>query len=147
VRINQTCAKRYLYAHLGVLALLLLFPLYRLLTDRLPSFLIKCFLHDRLFLYCPFCGGTRAVEALLHLDFSEALSANPLAVVSIGAALVLDLVALIRLLRGRERLLPLPRAWWILPLVLAIGYAILRNWFMIAHGYDPLGDLGAFWHQ
>jgi hypothetical protein len=81
------------------------------------------------------------------LDFSEALSANPLAVVSIGAALVLDLVALIRLLRGRERLLPLPRAWWILPLVLAIGYAILRNWLMIAHGYDPLGDLGAFWHQ
>lgn len=147
MQINQKSAKRYLRVHLGMLVALLLFPLYRFLTDRLPSFLIRCFLHDRLFLYCPFCGGTRAVEALLHLDFSTAFSANPLAVVLIGAALVLDLVALIRLLRGRECLLPLPFAWWILPLVLAIGYAILRNWLMIAHGYDPLGDLGAFWHQ
>lgn len=147
MQIDKRNAKKYLLVHVGVLTALLLFPLYRFFTDRLPSFLIKCFLHDRLFLYCPFCGGTRALEALLRFDLPAALQANAWAVVLIGLALLLDLVALIRLLRGHKKLLPLPRAWWIVPIVLAVGYAILRNWLMIAHGYDPIGDLGAFWHH
>ena len=139
--------KGYFYLHLGLLAAALLFPLYRVLTDRLPSIWIKCLLHDRLFLYCPFCGGTRAVEALLRFDLGGALTANPLVVVFLLLALILDVVVLIRLLLGREKLLPLPRLWWIVPLAVMIVYAVVRNWLMIAYHYDPLGDLDTFWQR
>lgn len=147
MRLEKTSARRYLCLHLGLLAAVLLFPLYRMLTNQLPRMWIRCVLHDRLFLYCPFCGGTRAVDALLRLDLSAALAANPFVVVLLLLLLILDVIALIRLLRGRKRLLPLPQWSLFFLLAAAIGYAVLRNWLMIAHGYDPIGDLGAFWHH
>lgn len=140
-------ARLYAGLHIALLAALACFPLYRRLADLLPRVWIKCFLHDRLFLYCPFCGGTRAVEALLRFDFATALKANPFAVLLLAVALVLDVIALIRLLGKKERLLPLPKWTWIVLLAAALLYAVLRNWLMIAHGIDPIGDLGAFWNR
>ena len=137
----------YVGLHLVVLAAFAAFPLYRFFTDRLPAFWLKCFLHDRLFFYCPFCGGTRALEAMLRFDFAEAFTANPWVVLLIAFALVLDVVMFVRFLRRKTPLLPFPHWTWILLLVLTVVYGILRNWLMIAYGYDPLGDLGIFWNH
>ena len=147
MRADKKSLKVYLCLHLGLLAAALFFPLYRALTDRLPALWIKCFLHDRLFLYCPLCGGTRAIEALLRLDFVGAFTANPLVVVFLFLALILDAVILIRLLGGKKPLLPFPHLWWTVPLAVMIVYAVVRNWLMIAYHYDPIGDLGTFWQR
>ena len=146
--INKKVGITYLLAHVGLLAVALLLPLYRSFAQSLSSVWFGgCLLHDLLFLYCPLCGGTRALEALLQLDSVTAFVCNPLAVVLILLALLLDVWALIRLLRGHSDLLPIPQwAWKILVAVLVL-YGILRNYLMIAHGVDPLGDLGAFWQS
>ncbi len=123
-----------------------LFPVYRWILSLVNEDKLGCFLHDRLFIYCPLCGGTRAVESLLRLDFVGAFRANAVVVILILLLIALEIVALVRLLRGHERLLPLPRWSWIVLLVLLLGFAVLRNWLMIARGIDPTGDLGQVWN-
>lgn len=135
----------YLLIHAGLLVLVLLFPLYRRVLALLPSAFGGCLVHDLFFLYCPLCGGTRAVSAILRLDFAAAFAHNALVVILILLILVLDLWVLIRLLRGNTARLRLPKRSWIVLLVILLAYAVLRNYLMIAHGIDPVGDLGAFW--
>ena len=137
----------YLILHASLLLLALLFPLYRSLADALTRYIPGCMLHDLCFLYCPLCGGTRAVAALLQLHFLEAMRYNAFVAISLIALLIMDAVALHRLIRNRERILPLPSWSWIPFVALLVGYAILRNYLMIAHGYDPTGDLGFIWNR
>lgn len=144
---NQRAKRLFLWVHIGVLALLLLFPLYRFLAGLLPKTLPECFLHDFLFLYCPFCGGTRALSALLSLHLAESLRANLLVLPAVIALLCLDLRALFRLRRGERTLYPIPTWLWILLLAILLLYGVLRNLLMIRFGYDPLGDLGWFWNR
>ena len=143
--IHKKTGKLYLLIHAGVLLLILLFPVYRLIASRMPSSLTGCLIHDRFFLYCPLCGGTRAVSAILRLDFAEAFANNAFVVLLFFLVLVLDAWALIRLLRGHTNLLPLPSRVWIVLVAVMLFYALLRNYLMIAHGIDPVGDLGPIW--
>ena len=48
----------------------------------------SCVFHDLTGLYCPGCGGTRAMHALLHGQLRQAIGFNPLIAVAIplGAA-------------------------------------------------------------
>lgn len=77
-------------------------------------------------LFCPGCGSTRCLHALVNFDLTGALAMNPLLVVSLPplALLVLHGAGLLP-----RRLLPLrnalaaPNLW----LVALIGYAVLRN--------------------
>jgi uncharacterized membrane protein len=134
------------WIHGGALLAVLLFPLYQWLTSRLSlPFLRGCFLHDYLHVYCAFCGGTRSVGAMLRFDFASAFQYNALVPLLLGLLILLDVIALVRLLRGEEQLFPIPRWVWILGIIVLVGYAILRNYLMIAQGYDPVGDLGVFW--
>ena len=143
--INRKSGKIYLLVHACLLAAVLLFPLYRIVAERITSHLMGCLIHDRFFLYCPLCGGTRAVSALLRLDLATAFANNAFIVILAILALAFDVWALIRLLRGHDNLLPLPGLVWIAFAVAMILYAVLRNYLMIVHGIDPVGDLGAFW--
>lgn len=79
-------------------------------------------------LFCPGCGGLRALHALAHGDPLAALGANAAVVVG-GAALVLGwLVWCAAALRGRAPEPPAPRAvhgWAVCALVLA--FTVVRN--------------------
>ena len=144
--IQKKSAKIYLWLHVALAVALLLFPLYRLLADRVTDVLIGCFLHDRLFLYCPLCGGTRALAALLRLDLVEAFAHNAYVTVLAFLAIALDVWAFVRLCRGKRELLPMPGWAWIALAVSLVLYGVLRNYLMIVHGIDPVGDLGVFWN-
>ena len=137
----------YLVIHAIILAGILLFPLYRSLAASITRYLFGCFVHDFCFLYCPLCGGTRAVAALLRLDLLAALRYNAFVALSAVVLLIMDVVALFRLIAKKERVLPLPSWSWIPFVTLLLIYAVLRNYLMIAHGYDPTGDLGYIWNR
>ncbi|MBQ8441206.1 MAG: DUF2752 domain-containing protein [Clostridia bacterium] len=137
--------KIFLTVHLCLLLLCLLFPLYLKLAKGSFSRFFGCVLHDYLFLYCPVCGGTRAISALLHFEFLDAIRYNALVVALVLFALALDVIALIRLLQKKKTILRLPGWSWILMAVLLIAFGVLRNILMIGYGYDPTGDLGAIW--
>lgn len=144
--IQKKSGKIYLLVHIALLAAILAFPLYRAVAQRISTVFTGCLIHDRFFLYCPLCGGTRAVSSLLRLEIAEAFSYNAFVVLLVIVAIGLDVWAFVRLLRGHTNLLPLPGWIWIVFAVLLILYGVLRNYLMIARGVDPVGDLGVFWN-
>ena len=137
--------RAFLLINAALLLLCLLFPLYTLIVKAVSPNLSGCMLHDYLFLYCPMCGGTRAISALLQFRFLDALRYNAFVVLFVIAALVLDVVALIRLLQNKKTILRFAGWLWILLAVALVLFGILRNVLMIGFEIDPLGDLGAFW--
>ena len=74
----------------GLLAGALL--LYRFPPERY-SFYPSCPVFHYLHLYCPGCGSTRALSALLHGHFSQAMYYNPLFVVLLPLLLSLGGIA------------------------------------------------------
>ncbi|MCW0374816.1 DUF2752 domain-containing protein [Xanthomonas sacchari] len=77
-------------------------------------------------LYCPGCGSTRCLHALVHLDLAHAWTSNPLLVVALPLLAIMALNAAGLRLRPLAPLLKIladPRLWlWVL-----LGYALLRN--------------------
>ncbi|MBR5119659.1 MAG: DUF2752 domain-containing protein [Clostridia bacterium] len=129
----------------GVALLAALFmPLYIKVANWLGGVFGGCLMH-RFFIYCPLCGGTRAIAALTRFQFLEAWNYNALVVLLSVVVLGLDVWVWIRYLQKKEPLIILPRWAWITACVLLVVYFILRNVLMIFFGIDPTGDLVYFW--
>jgi hypothetical protein len=79
-------------------------------------------------LYCPFCGGLRAVHDLTHLDPGAAMARNPLAVIALPFLLFLCARWALPAFTGRpNRRIPVPRwAGWAGFAALVL-FAVLRN--------------------
>lgn len=79
-------------------------------------------------LWCPVCGSTRAVHALLHADLAAAAAYNVLLVLAVPVAGYAWMVWASPRLGGPR--LPRPRiapgVWWGL-LTVALAYGVLRN--------------------
>ena len=89
---------------------------------------IPCWFHALTGYDCPFCGGSRALGALLHGDLAGALRFNAFAVLLLVPAAIAGLVLL-----GRSELgLPIPswrtrRAALIALAVSAVGWWLVRD--------------------
>ena len=92
------------------------------------------------------CGGTRAAEALLRLNLTDALRCNALVVAALPVALVFYLRAWRRLLRGESSLWRAPAWVWIAAVSVMVLFGVARNVLMIGFGIDPLGDLWPVWN-
>ncbi len=143
---KQAGRKQFIIVHLCAIAVILLFPLYLHVVNKLNPALTGCAMHDLLFLYCPLCGGTRALKALLRLDFASAIAYNPFVLLLVVLFITLDVLAFLRLLRGEQRLFVFPRSMWLTFCVLFVLWGILRNVLMIICGIDTTGDLVLFWN-
>ena len=104
--------------------------LWRVNPNQPGSGLPACPFHAMTGLYCPGCGATRAVHALVHGDVVHALAMNPMFTLTLPVVVLLLLHATTRL--------PAPvalaaqrcsdaRVW----AVAVIAFAVLRNlpWF------------------
>ena len=136
----------YIGLHAAIPVFFFAAPLLRLLAGKLPSFLTGCLLHNFFHLYCPLCGGTRAVEALTQGEVLVAWHYNAAVMIFLCGLLVYDAVCLIRMLLGKAGWWSLPQKSWIFVAALFLGYAVLRNLLMIVWGIDPVGDLAWYWH-
>jgi len=97
-----------------------------------------CLLHDVFGLYCPFCGGTRAVGALLTGDLVGALRVNAAVVLSLPLLIWADVRALVRIL-GKKPASPLLPLHPLIPILLFAAFFVLRN-VLLLFGIDPTGD-------
>lgn len=68
-------------------------------------------------IYCPFCGGLRAVHDLAHLDIGGALARNPVAVLALPLIAILWLLWAQQAFTGRRLLTLHAKPWW--------GWAVL----------------------
>ncbi|MCI8516940.1 MAG: DUF2752 domain-containing protein [Hungatella sp.] len=102
-----------------------------------------CLFHALTGLYCPGCGGTRAVGYLLHGDLIKSLQYHPLPVCMATAALIRAAGYLSRRIRKdgscgdrgqRQQVLAMIWAW---VGILLVNWAI-KNWFLVVMGIDLL---------
>ena len=89
-------------------------------------------------IYCPFCGGTRAVGALLTGDLVGALRVNAAVVLSLPLLIWADVRALVRIL-GKKPASPLLPLHPLIPILLFAAFFVLRN-VLLLFGIDPTGD-------
>ena len=137
-------ARRYLIFHLSFFLFAVGFAAWAVTMRRLfPNGYYDCFMNDVLHLYCPLCGGTRAVLSLLRLDLAAALRYNLGVFLLLPLALLLELRAL-RLLytKGQGAFFP-P---WVrrFAVVYFVTYGVLRNTALML-GVDLLRDQTAYW--
>ena len=85
-----------------------------------------CVFHALTGLYCPACGSTRAMHALVHFDLPTALSMNALLLIGGPLGVLLVLRALEKTPAALEPWLrPLAKPWlWV---GIVAGFGIVRN--------------------
>jgi hypothetical protein len=105
--------------------LLLLFVKDRI--NALTSYIPGCFVYNKLHLYCPACGNTRSVNALLQGDLIASLQYN----ITPGLVLLLAFLAYVEFAFasfGRPfRLLPRKLWFYLVLITLMVIYYITRN--------------------
>jgi len=105
--------------------------LCRVDPNAADSLLPPCPLYALTGLFCPGCGSTRCLHALVHADVVQALAMNPLLVLALPPVILLSLSAAgllpQRLQRFTHQYIARPWPW----LALVVGYGIARNlpWF------------------
>lgn len=138
--------RRYLLFHLSLLILSLLYIGIAILDRFVEAQILFCPLKALTHLYCPFCGGTRALFSLLSFDFVAAFRYNAAFCLFLLAFAVFDIIALIRLCRGVSSPLSLPRILMPVFLSALVIWTLGRNLLLIIWGFDPIGDLFPFYH-
>ena len=143
-KLQQLRHPQFLILHAAALIGSIFLPIYLKAVSWLSGIFGGCIM-KRFFIYCPMCGGTRAVAALVRFDFVAAWNYNALVVLLGIAALALDVWAWVRYAQKKEPLIVLPNWSWGALAVALVVFFVLRNALMIFWGIDPTGDLVYFW--
>lgn len=100
---------------------------------------IGCIIKDKFNIYCPSCGGTRALKALLNFHFLESLYYNPIVLLII--MLIIFKFCHHRLKAINEQKLDYKNlVVSIIFLLIWFTYFIARN-ILLYYGIDLLGDI------
>jgi Protein of unknown function (DUF2752). len=116
--------------------LTILLPLFTILLYHIRGFFLQllhrlppCLFYSAFHLYCPACGNTRSVTALLQGDLVQSLRYN-ISPVLFGLFLLLAYLELASYSFGHYiKLLPRRLSFYLILLVLLISYVIIRNFF------------------
>ena len=83
---------------------------------------IPCIFNKITGLYCPGCGGNRAIISLMHLNFYEAIRNNLIITLSIPLIFVYVFIKYIL-----NKHIKISDTLWLIILIITIVFAILRN--------------------
>ena len=142
IKLDRKKTALFVALNLAALAALPIFFFYRELTAALP-WLFECQFLRLTGLYCPGCGSTRALAALLTGHPIVAIQANPGFISLILLVLWLDLrLGLAAAGKSKFKFGRTERVWAITTAAIYLVWAILRNVLLTSYGYDPLGGIG-----
>lgn len=129
-----------IFGAVNVLAVLaaVLFPFYRSLVAFLPE--MPCGMVKYLHLYCPACGGTRALEAFLSLDLPASLRYNPIVLMGAIAFVLYEIGMIKYLVRGTPRPTLIKTSAVFAALGVWFLFFAVRNILLLC-GIDLLGDI------
>ena len=117
--------------------IIVVFIIIYLIVGKIAHFYIPCPIHELTNLYCPGCGVTRMLLAILRLDFYKAFRYNPLAFILLPVAIVLVIDNLYKSYKNKTPIYKKidDKIWYILIFILIV-YGILRNIFPILAPID-----------
>ncbi|MDO4283068.1 MAG: DUF2752 domain-containing protein [Clostridia bacterium] len=88
----------YIIGLIGISCMAIFLLILSVLNINISDINIPCAILEKTGYYCPGCGGTRAVKALLHGDILSSLKYHPLVlyiVIVFGAFMILNTISLI----------------------------------------------------
>ena len=115
--------------------------LYAFLFKLFPE-IFACKFKEIFHLYCPGCGGSRAVTRLLSFDFVDSFIAFPPLYFAIAAVAEVDIRLLAAIIKNEPRIISTyrPVLFIVFAAVLLLHFFI-RNALLLICGIDPLGDI------
>lgn len=117
---------------IGILCILIIFAMHIPVAEKFPG----CFLYTATGVYCPGCGGTRAVYALLRGDIIKSLYYHPFVVyaavyyILYEASHTLDLIT-----HGKVRGLYFCPPYFYIGAVLIVVQCIIKNILKFRFGF------------
>ena len=103
---------------------------------------IKCVVQQTLHIYCPGCGGSRSLRALLSFDFLKSFTLYPPILISAVAVLDYDVRLLVALLKKKASLISSYKfkIFLIIPISIILTF-LVRNLLLLGFGIDTVGDI------
>lgn len=125
----------------------LCFLLYHGFDFQFSGHLSTCFMNAFWHIYCPGCGGTRAIDYLLHGQLLKSLASHPVIVYLAALFLSYFLPATYTYVMKRNGKKYYRFHPWTLFVLLGIivGFFVLRNLLLVFGHYDFLGDCLKYW--
>ena len=103
---------------------------------------VSCSFKEQYGLYCPGCGGTRALDELLQFDFIESFLYNPLVILLIVYAIIV-VVSFVSFFVCKNKLkhIKIVLISSVTALIVIGLVFVIRNYLFVYKGIDFLGDL------
>lgn len=114
---------------------------YDILKSILTIFSSECYFRTHWKIYCPGCGGTRALVALLHGEILQSIKYNPITCLFLLDVLLTTLLCIIQKKFERCSTAKLRLVINVFFLIFVVAYFLLRNFVLYALGIDVLGDI------
>ena len=132
----MTDREAYPTAWITLAVLVLLYLLWRFALGA-PT-VSRCWVWEHWHIYCPGCGGTRALAELLKLHIVKSFLYNPMVLYfAVCAALLAAGRLLPRMTGGRVRI-PYSHGYAVAAVVLAAGNFVVKNYFAVCRGVDVM---------
>ncbi|MBQ8546449.1 MAG: DUF2752 domain-containing protein [Clostridia bacterium] len=137
--------------HVGFLIVLLGFLVIKLVPVLDKAMFDKtCFFIADYHIYCPGCGGTRALFSVLRLDFVTAFKHNAFAVVLFFTLIYVDIRTVAREIKGRRCKPSLPSVpyfsrYLLIILIISFIFSFVIKNLLLLWGIDPTGEIGNYW--
>ena len=142
--------KKYFLITVVFISLFLLAFLYTNYIEKIqsvnPILFHDCVFKSTFHLYCPGCGGTRAVDALLHLRILSSLFYHPFVIYVVFCCCFFYIKIGIQLIKqGGAVDMFINTACIGGSLVLVLAFFVVRSLLLVYGGVDYIGELKSYW--